>query len=303
MLNFARNDNTEPMSDVLAEITPLSEKDCFHIAERHKSSFTYPIHRHREFELNFVQGAPGIKRVVGDSVEEIGEIDMALIGSENLEHAWIQNGGKFRNVREITIQFNANLLGQQLLGKSQFESIGRMFRDARLGIAFPMDAIMRIYGSLEAMTAEKNGFEQFLQFLHILYVLSMSDYRKLATNLEASTLPAKENARVRKAKDYIERHFAEDISLESVASHVGMSPSAFSRFFRAGTGRTLSTYIIEVRLGHAAHALVDTSDTVSDICAACGFNNMSNFNRTFKAKRGLTPREFRSMYRKTKIHV
>ena len=59
------------MSDVLEEITPLSEKDCFHVVDRHKSEFTYPLHQHREFELNFVENASGVKRIVGDCVEEI----------------------------------------------------------------------------------------------------------------------------------------------------------------------------------------------------------------------------------------
>ena len=44
------------MSDVLNEITPLSEKDFFYIVERHKTEFTYPVHQHKEFELNFIEG-------------------------------------------------------------------------------------------------------------------------------------------------------------------------------------------------------------------------------------------------------
>ena len=56
-------------------------------------------------------------------------------------------------------------------------------------------------------------------------------------------------------------------------------------------------------LGQAARALVDTSQNISEICYACGFNNLSNFNRIFKAKRGMSPREFRQIYKKTKVIV
>ncbi|MCM1199299.1 MAG: hypothetical protein NC308_10465, partial [Clostridium sp.] len=49
------NNQISAMSDVLTEITPLSEKDCFHIVERHKSPFTYPLHQHKEFEQNFIE--------------------------------------------------------------------------------------------------------------------------------------------------------------------------------------------------------------------------------------------------------
>ena len=79
------------MSDVLSEITPLSEKDCFHIVDRHKAKFTYPLHQHKEYELNFVAHGAGVKRIVGDSMEEIGDYDLVLICAEDLEHVW-ENG-------------------------------------------------------------------------------------------------------------------------------------------------------------------------------------------------------------------
>ena len=69
------------------------------------------------------------------------------------------------------------------------------------------------------------------------------------------------------------------------------------------TGRTLSDYILDIKLGRAGRLLVDTNKTVAEICYECGFNNLSNFNRIFKGKRGYTPREFRSLYKKNKILV
>ena len=57
---------------VLHEITPLREKDVLYIADRHKKEFTYPIHNHQVFELNFVEHAAGVRRIVGDSSEVIG---------------------------------------------------------------------------------------------------------------------------------------------------------------------------------------------------------------------------------------
>ena len=49
--------------DIIREITPLSEKDCFYIVDRRKTEFTYPIHCHSEYELNFIEHAPGVRRV------------------------------------------------------------------------------------------------------------------------------------------------------------------------------------------------------------------------------------------------
>ena len=59
--------NTPLPNQIIREITPLSDKDCFYIAERYKTEFTYPIHNHSEFELNFTEKAAGVRRVVGDN--------------------------------------------------------------------------------------------------------------------------------------------------------------------------------------------------------------------------------------------
>lgn len=67
--------NTPIPNQIIREITPLSDKDCFYIAERYKTEFTYPIHNHSEFELNFTEKAAGVRRVVGDSSEVIGDYD------------------------------------------------------------------------------------------------------------------------------------------------------------------------------------------------------------------------------------
>ena len=80
---------TTPLSNqIIREITPLSDKDCFYIAERYKTEFTYPIHNHSEFELNFTEKAAGVRRIVGDSSEVIGDYDLVLITGKDLEHVW-----------------------------------------------------------------------------------------------------------------------------------------------------------------------------------------------------------------------
>ena len=95
----------------------------------------------------------------------------------------------------------------------------------------------------------------------------------------------------------------EEIRLAQLAEIAGMSPSAFSRFFKLHTGRNLSDYIIDIRLGYAARKLVDTNHSISEISFECGFNNLSNFNRIFKRKKGYSPSEFRENYHKTRVIV
>jgi len=292
------------MSKVLRETPPITDKDCFYIVERHKSEFLYPIHSHEEFELNFVEHGRGVHRIVGDSVEEIGDYDLVLVTGDGLEHAWHQGNCTEPDVREITIQFSSTLLDEQLLGRTQFASIRSMFSKARLGVAFSMTGIMRVYGYLDSLATMTDGFEQFLTMLKILYELSQDqNARTLASTAFADVKTSRESRRVSKIKDYISVHYAEELRLEDLSAMVGMAPSAFSRFFKQHTTRTLSDYIIDVRLGNAARLLVDTSTSISEICYACGFNNLSNFNRIFKARRGYTPRDFRTLFTKNRVYV
>lgn len=291
------------MDNIITEISNLSDKDCFNIVERHKSKFTYPIHRHTEFELNFVQNAAGVKRVIGDSIEAIGDYDLVLIGNENMEHVWQQGSCTSKDIREITIQFAPDLLGEEILAKNAFHSIQEMFEKARYGIAFPTDAIMKVYNILDTLADEKDGFIQFTGFLTMLYYLSKFEARTLSSNTFSNRTADKESRGITMVEEYIQQHFAERIKLEDLATMVGMTPSAFSRSFKLSTHRTVTEYIAEIKLGYAARALVDTAQNISEICYASGFNNISNFNRVFKAKKGMTPKEFRAVYRKNKVIV
>ncbi|MCQ2141250.1 MAG: AraC family transcriptional regulator [Bacteroidales bacterium] len=291
------------MSEVLYEISQLSERDCFDIAERYKSSFTYPIHRHKEFELNFVQNAKGVRRVVGDSVEEIGDYDLVLIGGEELEHVWEQGNCTSTNIREITIQFPKELFYGNFLDKNQFASILKMLASAEHGISFPMESIMRVYSQLDTVTHETDGFMQVLEMFKILYDLSRGDYKQLSSSSFANASRDQESRRIKTVKQYINDHYTEDLSLNKLAALIGMGPSSFSRFFKQHTNRTLTSYITDIRLGIAARALVDSTQNISEICYSCGFNNLSNFNRIFKEKKGMAPKEFRALYRKNKVIV
>ncbi|MGN1046644.1 MAG: AraC family transcriptional regulator [Candidatus Cryptobacteroides sp.] len=291
------------MANILSEITPLSQSDCFYVVDRRKNGFNYPIHHHKELELNFIHGGQGAQRIVGDHIGTIGDLELALIGSEHLEHTWDQGVCQGKNIREITIQFHSDLFSKSLLSKNQFSSIDTMLKKSANGILFPPESIMKIYAQLDTLSAIKDGFEQFLTLMNIFYILSNYDYKVLASNTFANVEKNCESGRIQKVKDYISSHFAEEMRLEDLASIAGMSPGAFSRFFRLNTGKTLIDYIIDIRLGAAARSLVDSSSTISEICFNSGFNNISNFNRSFKKSRGMTPHEFRSLYKKHKVIV
>lgn len=82
-----------------------------------------------------------------------------------------------------------------------------------------------------------------------------------------------------------------------------MSESAFSHFFRKKTNYTFIDYITNLRITKACQLLSDTTYTVAEICYTCGFNNLSNFIRTFKKKKAMTPNEYLRLFAKNAHQV
>lgn len=291
-------------SGIIHEISPLSGKDVLYIADRRKKEFTYPIHQHPVYELNFVERAPGVRRIVGDSNEVIGEYDLVLITSPDLEHVWEQNTCVSEDIREITIQFDIDFSANSLFDRNPFNSMKRMMVEAQKGLCFPLDAIMKVYRELDTLSSIKDGFYAFMQFLTILYELSKCEgARALSSTSFAKIEVPSDSRRVQKVKTFIDAHYREEIRLAQLSDIAGMSDSSFSRFFKLHTGRNLSDYIIDLRLGYACRQLVDSTNSVAEICYASGFNNLSNFNRIFKKRKSCSPSEFRENYHKTRIVI
>ena len=292
-------------SKVLHEITPLSEHEFMYVADRHKQEFDFPIHCHEVMELNFVAGGAGARRIVGDHSEVIGDLDLVLITSSNLEHVWEQHECRSKDIHEITVQFYLPFEDEHTPFRTNpYQTIYRMLQRAKRGLAFPTEAALSVYYLLKKLTMQGEGFRTVQLFFEIIYELSKyEDARELSTSSFAKVDVGSESRRVLKVKDYIRQHYKDDIRLDELATLVGMSPTAFSRFFHASTGKALSEYIVDVRLGYAARRLVDTTDSVSEICYTSGFNTLSNFNRLFRKRKGCNPTEFREKYQKTKVII
>ncbi len=290
---------------VLRELPPLMENDFMYVADRHKREFDYPIHKHEVFELNYVENGAGVVRIVGDSTETITDRELVLITSPDLEHVWMQGDCCNDDIREITVQFYLDFdSSDSLFNRTPLLPIKHLFEKARKGVAFSREAIEKVSPHLCRLSSMHDKFYAVIELLTALYELSLADgTRELATTSFAKVEVDDDSRRVLKVKAYIADHFTEEVRLADLADLVGMSPSAFSRFFKKRTSKTLSDYVVDIRLGMAARKLVDTSESVSEICYTCGFNTLSNFNRLFRKNKGCSPTEFREKYYKTKVII
>ncbi len=74
-------------TNIIKEITPLTQSDCFTMFSRIKKEFDFPLHYHDEYELNLIINGQGARRIIGNHIETIDELELVLVGP-NLPHAW-----------------------------------------------------------------------------------------------------------------------------------------------------------------------------------------------------------------------
>lgn len=272
------------------EITPVQPDDFFIIMNHLDAKFDYPIHYHPEYELNLVLDSSG-KRIVGDAIDKYSDIDLVFIGP-NTYHKWAgDREGKGSHV--ITIQFPEELFDKTFLNRKLMFPIKELLQKSYRGIEFSDETKWDMKDRILDL-CKTNGFDSVLNFLSILYDLAISRNQKLlASSTFKSEFEVPKSRRIKKVVQYLQENYNQDIMLSDVATLVNMTDSAFSHFFKRKTQHSFSDYLIDIRIGYACRRLLETSLNISEICFSCGFNNLSNFNRLFKKKKGCTPSEFR----------
>ncbi len=97
------------------------------------------------------------------------------------------------------------------------------------------------------------------------------------------------------AKQYMEQHFADQLTLEELSKIVTLSKYHFARLFRAETGMSVHGYLLNLRMNQAKSLLSETMLSVEEVGQQCGFSSTSHFIRAFKQANHFTPHRFRSV--------
>ena len=232
------------------------------------------------------------KRIVGDSVEDFGECDLVLVGP-NIPHSW--SGEAIKGNRVVTIQFDEHLMDYIIISKRVFKPVRDMLARAKRGIFFTVDKQSPVCKKIIAMYS-MSSINATLNFISLLYDLATCPHQRLLTGSSfdsESVVRESKSRRIARICSYINQHYSKQISLPELAKEVAMSSSTLSHFFKRHTRRNLVNYITDIRIGHATKMLLDTTYSIGEISCACGFNNLSYFNRTFKRAKGVTPGEYR----------
>lgn len=276
------------------EITPLSKGDSFLVFDRVKDAFDFPIHYHPEFELNFILNGKGVKRIVGDHIEEIEEIELVLVGP-NLYHGWELNKCTSKKIHEITIQFHNDLFDDALLSRRIMLPIKEMFNRSNHGILFSKKTALDLKERILKLS-KLDGMDYFLEIISMLQDLATSRNQKLLSTFTVDNDKFEDEDKMKLIYEYVQNNFSEKITLDDVSVAAMMSPVSFNRFIKKRTGKTFVNYLNDIRVGYAARWLVEKDLSISEIAFKCGFNNIANFNRIFKSLKKATPSQYREEF-------
>ncbi|NJB70334.1 AraC-like DNA-binding protein [Saonia flava] len=273
------------------EITPLSAQDSFLVFDRVKDFFDFPVHFHPEIELNFISNGKGVRRIVGDSLEEIDDLELVLVGP-SLYHGWEQHNCVSDKIHEITVQFHQDLFDQAFLRRSIMRPLKDMFARSSHGILFSRATIKNLMPRI-IMVSKLDGIDYFMELLSILYDLSISRNQRLLSTSTIHLENFENSDKLKLLYEYVQNNYSSKITLSEVSELVNMSNVSFNRFIKKRTGKTFVEYLNDVRIGYASRWLIEKDYSVSEIAFMCGFNSIANFNRVFRKSKGRTPTNYR----------
>jgi AraC-like DNA-binding protein len=254
-------------------------------------------HYHPEVELTFVEWGTGT-RYVGDHIDLYQAGDLVLVG-ENLPHHWSSDefrGAKYDRHPALVVQFLPSAFGD-MLASPEMTPIRELLERARRGIWFGGETCDQAVGFVRKMQ-KCDALGRLIGLLQCLQALAASrDGTLLASESYSPTFRRKSQARLHRVLEFIHEHVTDaSLTQAKIAAFAEMTPSAFSRYFRQATEKSVVEYVNDQRVALAARLLVETSDSVQQIGQRAGFENSSHFNRQFRQLKGTNPRTYRAQY-------
>lgn len=276
-------------------ISNQNRTDAISVQKFASHKFENPWHFHQEIELVLIVRGTGTT-FVGDHISSFAPGELILLGN-NLPHMMINKpefdgiGNPVESVA-IVLHFKEEFLGTEWLTLSECQEIKSLFKEASKGIRLSSIATLKIAPILEHMIT-RSPFERIIDLLQVLQIMAQDSERQLLSSINYG-INTKESSiqKFNKINSYIMNNFQRSLTLDDVASVANMNRTAFCKYFKDRTQKTLVEFIGEVRVNYAKRLLLEGDRTIAEIGYECGFNNLSNFNRQFKNLTGVSPSSY-----------
>lgn len=261
--------------------------------------FIVPWHFHPAIEIMYITQGTGT-RFVGDHIEGYAEGDVCMIGPQ-LPHEW-RNDEKFflkeAGLRAtcICLFFKREIFEPNLIRLPEMTNIRNLIERSRRGLKFTGTAREKIASFLQGSSAG-SGLQKVTDLLQLLEIMATTDeYEVLASVGFTESVNSDDFERFNKVYKYLIAHFTHPIKLEDVSALIGLTPTAFCRYFKERTKKTFVEYLNDMRIGHAKKLLIEGKMKISTISLESGFNNLSHFISHFKKSTRMLPSEFQKKY-------
>jgi AraC-like DNA-binding protein len=275
------------------------KEDSFYIGIFQDNVEKSTWHYHNNFEISFITEGSG-KRIVGDSIEEFQPGDLAFIGP-NLPHVWISDKEtrmlSKRTLEMVFLQFNLNVLSDQLLSLPEFSNIKRALKLSERGIQIIGDTLNQVSEVMLQLPYLKS-FERMIHFFILMDLIGKSKTNvRLASKEYLKIRFTTGNKRIASIHEYLMNNYREEVNLNKLAGLVNMAEGSLCRFFKMNMGITIFEYLNKIKTEFACKLLMDPDLSIMEVCFDSGFNNISHFNKQFKKITGVTPSEYRKRFK------
>lgn len=272
------------------------------LIERYTSPFfESPWHFHEEFELVHCEKGFGTK-FIGSFFEPYEQGELLLIGS-NLPH-WIKADPSFYIEKKesrpssLVLQFREDFLGNGFFLAKEMRAVREILVLSKFGLSIEEPTKSSIVLRMNKML-DINAGRRLVLLVEIFQLLAESISLRTIVQTFNENYSQNDLGTMSKIMDFTFSNFSNSISLEEVAQVSNRSVSSFCKYFKSRTRLTYISYLNSLRLEEAARLLKNSTKNVSEICFEVGFRNLSNFNRQFKERFGISPQEYKKMPPKT----
>ena len=273
------------------ELPDVENHSFFFIDQRVEINIEAKLHQHDAWELYYVVHGQG-NRMAGDTLQPFAAGDVALIPPSML-HRWEYAPNSADDdgcILYLMVAFSHSLVERCI-------EVFPELRNRLAGITFPTDAlkfgpessriIREILSEMNDMD-ELGRLSEMMRLLPIIFTTSDHTFVGKPMRIERDV------RRMQQICTYVMAHYVHAISLDDIATEVGMNRSAFCSYFKRCKGMTFSQFVTQYRLNTACALLKHSRKQVSEICYTVGFNDVPHFNRIFKKINHISPKEYRN---------
>lgn len=283
-------------------IPTLLKSDWFHedgfplVVERRDPQEPFGVHMHDFSEIVIVTGGTGL-HITGEDSWQLMPGDTFVIGGDR-PHDYVD----MEDLRLINLLFEPSELPMKFGDLPSLSGFHTLFTlepawrkrhqfKSRLRLTpGELADVIHIVDQLEdELSRRDDGFRVMATTLFLQLAAFLSRCYTRSRDPDTKAL-----MRIAEAISYIERNYAEDVSLDELVEMSGMSRRSFVRAFESAMGTPPVAYLIQLRIRHACKLLLKDRSSITEIAYDVGFNDSNYFSRQFRKVIGMSPREYRS---------